>query len=56
MKKPIVNDPLEALLGAAGAHQDGWPAAQRRAAEVEMARVLKTAPVHERISDSPALA
>jgi len=45
MNKPIVNDPLEALLGAAGAQHDVSPAAQRRAADVEMARVLKTAPL-----------
>jgi len=40
-----VNDPLEALFGKAGAHHGGSRAAQRRAAEVEMARVLKTAPL-----------
>lgn len=45
MKKPIVDDPLRTLLGAAGTHYDGPPAAQRRAADVEMARVLKTAPL-----------
>jgi len=45
MNKPLVNDPLEALLGAAAAHHDGSPAAQRRTAEVEMARVLKTTPL-----------
>jgi len=45
MNKPVVNDPLEALFGKAGAHHGGSRAAQRRAAEVEMARVLKTAPL-----------
>jgi AraC family transcriptional regulator len=45
MNKPIVNDPLQALLGAAATHHDGPPTAQRRAADVEMARVLKTAPL-----------
>ena len=45
MNKPTVNDPLEALLGAPAASHDDSQAAQRRAAEVEMARVLKTAPL-----------
>src|ERR1700724_1756048 len=45
MNEPIVNDPLEALLGAPAAHHDRSPAAQRRAAEVEMARVLQTTPL-----------
>jgi AraC family transcriptional regulator len=45
MNKPVVNDPLEALFGGVGAHHGGSPAAQRRAADVEMARVLKTAPL-----------
>lgn len=43
MNKPVVNDPLEALLAAPG--HDGSPAAQQRAAEMEMTRVLKTAPL-----------
>jgi AraC family transcriptional regulator len=52
MNEPIVNDPLEALLGAPAAHHDRSPAAQRRAAEVEMARVLKTTPL--RMASDPA--
>ena len=52
MNKPIVIDPLEALLGAAGAHHNRSSAALRRAADVEMARVLKTAPLQ--IASDPA--
>ena len=52
MNEPIVNDPPEALLGAPAAHHDRSPAAQRRAAEVEMARVLKTTPL--RMASDPA--
>lgn len=45
MNKTVVNDPLEALFVAPGTRHSGSPQEQRRAAEVEMARVLKTAPV-----------
>jgi AraC family transcriptional regulator len=45
MDKPILHDPLEALLCAPGARQRDLPAADRRPADVEMARVLKTAPL-----------
>src|ERR1043166_5324090 len=43
MKRPIDNDPLEALLAAPG--HGGSTRPERRAAEAEMARVLKTAPL-----------
>src|SRR5215472_15244961 len=43
MKKPILHDPLKALLVAPGAHHSS--VAERRPADVEMARVLKTAPL-----------
>ena len=45
MTKPILHDPLEALLVAPGPRQSDLPAADRRPADVEMARVLKTAPL-----------
>ena len=45
MTRPIPKDPLEALLLAPGAGHDGSPSAERRRADVEMARVLKTAPL-----------
>lgn len=45
MNKTVVNDPLEALLVAPGTRHSGSSPAQRRAADVEMARVLKTAPL-----------
>jgi AraC family transcriptional regulator len=43
MKKPILHDPLEAPLVAPGARHNDPPVA--RPADVEMARVLKTAPL-----------
>jgi AraC family transcriptional regulator len=45
MSKPISHDPLEALLVAPSARQSDLPVADRRPADVEMARVLKTAPL-----------
>ena len=45
MNKPIQPDPLEALLIAPSARRSDSPAAERRPADVEMARVLKTAPL-----------
>ncbi|WGS19875.1 MULTISPECIES: AraC family transcriptional regulator [unclassified Bradyrhizobium] len=45
MNKPILNDPLKALLVAPSAHHSDSPVAERRPADVEMARVLKTAPL-----------
>lgn len=45
MNKPIQYDPLEALRAAPRARQSDLPAAERRPADVEMARVLKTAPL-----------
>src|SRR5215472_4011713 len=43
MKKPILHDPLKALHVAPSAHHS--PVAERRPADAEMARVLKTAPL-----------
>ncbi|MGV7216968.1 helix-turn-helix transcriptional regulator [Bradyrhizobium sp. UFLA05-112] len=45
MNKPILHDPLEALLVAPDASHSDSPVAERRRADVEMARVLKTAPL-----------
>jgi len=45
MNKPILYDPLEALLAAPGARQNDSQLADRRPADVEMARVLKTTPL-----------
>ncbi|MDN4984099.1 AraC family transcriptional regulator [Bradyrhizobium arachidis] len=45
MTRPVPRDPLEALLVAPGADHDGAPSVERRRADVEMARVLKTAPL-----------
>ena len=45
MTRPVPQDPLEALLLAPGAGHDGSPGGERRRADVEMARVLKTAPL-----------
>jgi AraC family transcriptional regulator len=45
MKTPILHDPLEALLVAPTVRLSDSPVAERRPANVEMARVLKTAPL-----------
>ena len=45
MNKPIQHDPLEALLAAPAARLSDSTVAERRPADVEMARVLKTAPL-----------
>ncbi|WP_027555530.1 helix-turn-helix transcriptional regulator [Bradyrhizobium sp. Cp5.3] len=45
MNKPILHDPLEALLAAPSARHSDSPVSERRAADVEMARILKTAPL-----------
>jgi len=45
MNKPIVHDPLAALLAVPSARLSASPAAERRAADAEMARILKTAPL-----------
>jgi AraC family transcriptional regulator len=45
-------DPLQALLVAPGARQSDLPVADRRPADVEMSRVLKTAPL--RIASDPS--
>jgi AraC family transcriptional regulator len=52
MNKPILYDPLEALLAAPGARHSGLPVAERRPADVEMTRVLKTAPL--RMASDPS--
>ena len=44
MSKPILHDPLKHLLVASQARPDDSPTADRRPADVEMARVLRTAP------------
>jgi AraC family transcriptional regulator len=53
MSKPMLRDPLEALLVTPGARQSDLPIANRRPADVEMARVLKTAPLRM-ASDPPS--
>src|SRR5437016_287485 len=45
MNKPILHDPLAALLAAPGARLSDSRFAERRPADVEMARILKTAPL-----------
>jgi AraC family transcriptional regulator len=45
MNKPIQHDPLRALLVATSAPRTDAQAAERRDADAEMARVLKTAPL-----------
>jgi len=45
MSNEISNDPLRALLVAPGGCQGELPAGDRRPADVEMSRVLKTAPL-----------
>jgi AraC family transcriptional regulator len=46
MSKQILHDSLEALLVAPNTRQSDLLVADRRPADVEMARVLKTAPLH----------
>ncbi|MBR0971300.1 MULTISPECIES: helix-turn-helix transcriptional regulator [Bradyrhizobium] len=45
MNQPILHDPLEALLVDPGARHRDTAVTERRRADVEMARVLKTAPL-----------
>jgi AraC family transcriptional regulator len=52
MSKPILRDPLEDLRVAPSARQSNMPLADRRPADVEMARVLKTAPL--RMASDPS--
>jgi AraC family transcriptional regulator len=52
MSKPILRDPLEDLLVAPSARRSNMPLADRRPADVEMARVLKTAPL--RMASDPS--
>ena len=52
MSKPILHDPLKHLLVASEARSSDQANAERRAADVEMARVLKTAPV--RMASDPS--
>jgi len=46
MRKPVMRDPLKDALIASERHQDGLQGVDRRPADVEMARVLRTAPLH----------
>jgi AraC family transcriptional regulator len=52
MSNPILYDPLEALLVAPSARQSDLPVGAGRPADVEMARVLKTAPL--RMASDPS--
>jgi AraC family transcriptional regulator len=52
VNKPILHDPLEALLVASGARQSDLPVADRRPPDAEMARVLKTVPL--RMASDPS--
>src|SRR5258708_13516844 len=52
MSNPILPDPLKALLVAPGGRQGELPVGDRRPADVEMARVLKTAPL--RMASDPS--
>jgi AraC family transcriptional regulator len=52
MNKPILRDPLENEPSASEAHQSDLPVADRRPADAEMARVLKTVPV--RMASDPS--
>jgi AraC family transcriptional regulator len=52
MSKPILRDPLGNLPAAPEARQNELPNADRRAADAEMARVLKTAPL--RMASDPS--
>ncbi|WP_369722142.1 helix-turn-helix domain-containing protein [Bradyrhizobium sp. LLZ17] len=52
MSNSISHDPLQALLSAPGAHQSDMSATDRRPADMEMARVLKTAPL--RMASDPS--
>jgi AraC family transcriptional regulator len=52
MNNPILHDALRALLVEPGARQNDLPVADRRPADVEMARVLNTAPL--RIAADPS--
>src|ERR1700682_2925679 len=45
MNKPVLHDPLKALLAAPSVRQSDLPVADRRPADAEMARVLKTVPL-----------
>jgi AraC family transcriptional regulator len=52
MSNPILHDPLKALLVAPSAHQSDLPVDDRRPADAEMSRVLKTAPL--RMASDPS--
>jgi AraC family transcriptional regulator len=54
MSKAILHDPLSARPVAPSAHQNGVPVADRRAADLEMARVLGTAPFRMALDASGA--
>ena len=46
MRKPVMRDPLKDALIASDGPQDDLQGVDRRPADVEMARVLRTAPLH----------
>ena len=52
MSKPVLRDPLENPPDTSEARQSDLPAADRRPADAEMARVLKTVPV--RMASDPS--
>src|SRR5215207_287680 len=52
MSKPILHDPSENLPAASEARPDDLPDAERRPADVEMARVLHTKPL--RMASDPS--
>ena len=52
MSKPILRDPSKNLPVASEARQSNLPIADRRPADVEMARVLKTAPLRMALDPS----
>jgi AraC family transcriptional regulator len=52
MSKPVLHDPADGLPVVSDTRSSGQPNAERRAADVEMARVLKTAPV--RMASDPS--
>ncbi|WP_198960821.1 AraC family transcriptional regulator [Bradyrhizobium sp. UFLA03-84] len=45
MSKTVLHDPMKALFAEPGTHRSSSPAVERRPADAEMARVLKTAPL-----------
>jgi AraC family transcriptional regulator len=52
MNKPVLHEPLKALLAAPSVGQSDLPVADRRPADAEMARVLKTVPLRMALNPS----